>query len=419
MSVRTPDAARRRASALMPGGVSSPVRSFGAVGAEPLHIERAEGCTLWDTEGRAYVDLIGGWGAAVLGHAHPEITRVIGARAALGCCPGLTSPGEIDLAERVVERVPSVESIRFVNSGTEAAMSAVRLARAATDRAVVIRFSGNYHGHADGLLGGAGSDGLVLAYNDAAALGEAFDRQGVRIAAVLVEPIAGNMGLVPPEPGFLEEARRLASEHGALLIFDEVMTGFRVHRGCAQSLLGVRPDLSVFGKVLGGGLPIGAYGGRRELMDRVTPSGPVYQAGTFSGNPLTMAAGSATLDLLTPSDYARLDALTRRLAAGLREVAAERGAHPLTVHDATGMVGLFFGVSRVRDRADAGEADHAGYARFFRAMLRCGVLIPPSGFEAWFVSLAHDEGTIDRVIEAASDAFAEVAAHRLEGRGIS
>jgi len=374
-----------RASLLMPGGVSSPVRSFGAVGARPMHVVRGSGCELTDADGNVYVDLICGWGAAIAGHAHHAVCGAIADRVRDGWTHGLSHPLEADLAERVAGRVPSVESVRFVNSGTEAVMSAVRLARASTGREVVVRFEGNYHGHADGLSGSSGGGGrpgvpravsgasVAVPYNDADALARAFDRLGDSVAAVVVEPIAGNMGLVPPEAGFLEAARRLATDRGALLIFDEVMTGFRVHAGGAQALLGVRPDLTAFGKIIGGGMPVGAYGGRRDLMELVAPSGPVFQAGTASGHPLGMAAGIATLDLLTPEAYGRLSWLTDLLAHGLGAVVSG-SCVPSSVRSVPGMVGVFFGVGRVRDRAGASAADGEMYARFFRGMLRRGVL---------------------------------------------
>lgn len=408
-----------RASRLMPGGVSSPVRAFGAVGGVPRHIVSARGAYLTDADGNRLLDMVCGWGAAILGHGHHAVARAVRTQASIGTAYGLSSPLEADLAERVVDRVGSVEMVRFVNSGTEAVMSAVRLARAVTGRGLIVRFEGNYHGHADGLTDGAGSgvltlglggDGgqgggarsLVIPYNDAGALVEAFGRFGERIAAVLLEPLAGNMGLVLPEKGFLETARSLTRARGALLICDEVMTGFRVARGGAQARLGVDADLTTFGKVLGGGLPVGAYGGPPALMERVAPIGDVYQAGTASGNPLTMAAGIATLDRLDAPAYARLETLTARAVEGLRGVFGG-GAR---VEGVGSMLGVFFGVGGpVRDHAGARAADHGAYARFFGLMLERGVHLPPSGYEAWFLSLAHTESDIDRLVSAAGESW--------------
>lgn len=425
-----------RARRSMPGGVSSPVRAFDAVGGTPRHIVSARGAYLTDADGNRLLDFVGGWGAAILGHGHHAVALAVREQALIGTAYGLCTPLEAELAERVRERVPSVEMLRFVNSGTEAVMSGVRLARAATGRDVVIKFEGNYHGHADGLLGSAGSgpltlgvsalhgvpesatrSTLVLPYNNADALAEAFELYGEQIAAVLVEPIAGNMGLVLPRAGFLESARTLTRRNGALLVFDEVMTGFRVERGGAQVRLGVTPDLTTFGKVLGGGLPIGAYGGRRDLMEQIAPAGDVYQAGTASGNPLTMAAGIATLDRLDARAYERLERHAARAAEGLRRVFGESAC----VSHAGAMLGVAFGVASVRDLAGARAADHALYARFFHEMLERGVHLPPSGYEAWFVSLAHERAEIDHLLSAAEESWSALIASRVwkEARGAS
>ncbi|MGP1272040.1 MAG: glutamate-1-semialdehyde 2,1-aminomutase [Phycisphaerales bacterium] len=420
----------KRASAVIPGGVNSPVRAFSAVDADPLHIVRGEGPYLFDADGNRYIDLVGGWGAAILGHAHPAVNAAIRTQARLGTSYGFSNPLEAQLAEHIAHRVPSAEAVRFVNSGTEAVMSAVRLARAATRRDLIVRFQGNYHGHADGLIGDTGSGALTLnihsvpgvpaaaragtlalPYNDPTALRAAFSRFGEQIAAVILEPIAGNMGLVLPEAEFLEAVRALTQAHGSLLILDEVMTGFRVARGGAQTLLGITPDLTTFGKIIGGGLPVGAFAGRRDLMHRIAPLGPVYQAGTASGNPLTMAAGVATLDALTPHAYATLHAASRRLAEGLRECFAHSIDAPVVVNSVAGMLGVFFGAHSVRNRDDAQRADHAAYAHFFRAMLARGVLLPPSGFEAWFLSLAHTDHILDRILEDASHAASQLPVH--------
>jgi len=408
----------------LPGGVNSPVRAFRAVGEEPLIVARGEGAYLVDVDGNRYLDYICSWGALLVGHAHPQVAERISSVARAGTSFGLLSPHEIDLARTIVEAVPSVELVRFVNSGTEATMSAIRLARAATGRSLIVKFAGCYHGHVDALLVAAGSgvmtfgipgtpgvtagtasDTIVVPYNDHAVLEETFQRYGERIAAVIVEPVAGNMGVVPPVPGFLERLRELTSGVGSLLIFDEVITGFRLGWGGAQERYGIWPDLTCFGKVIGGGLPVGAYGGRRDLMERVAPSGPVYQAGTLAGNPLAMAAGLATLELARqPGAYERLEQLGKRLEDGLQEAIRASGV-PAVVQRVGSMLTLFFTSEPVTDAARAEACDTGLFARFHRAMRDRGILLPPSQFEAWFVSLAHSETDIDRTVEAAAESL--------------
>ncbi len=417
-----------RASNILPGGVSSPVRAFTGVGGAARFIARAEGAMLFDVDGRAYLDYVGSWGAMILGHAYPAVVEALARAAREGTSYGLCSPREVELAEEIRARVPAAQRVRFVSSGTEAVMSAIRLARAATGRAGILKFDGGYHGHADALLVKAGSgaatlglpdspgvtegsvrDTLTAAYNDERAIAEVFKSHGERIAAVIVEPVAGNMGVVPPAPQFLPTLRRLCSAHGALLIFDEVMTGFRVAYGGATALYRVEPDLLTFGKIIGGGLAVAAYAGRAELMNLVAPAGPVYQAGTLSGNPLGMAAGLATLQALTPAAYDDLEAASSRLADGLRQALLRcrvRGC----VQRVGSMLTLFFGVERVCNFADACAADHARFARFFHAMLNRGVHLPPSGYEAWFVSTAHDRTVVDRTLVVVNEAMVEVAA---------
>ncbi len=413
----------RRAEDLFPGGVNSPVRAFRSVGRPPLILEAGAGPRVRDADGRWYLDYIGAWGPALLGHAHPDVVEAVRTAALDGFALGATSPREIELGEAIRAALPSMERLRFTSSGTEAAMSALRLARGATGRDLVLKFAGGYHGHSDGLLAEAGSGIATLAipgsagvpasiagatvvvpYNDLPAVRAAFERHPGRIAAIIVEPVAANIGVVPPGPGFLEGLREVATADGALLIFDEVITGFRVAHGGAQGRYGVRPDLTVLGKIIGGGLPVGAYGGRREIMELVAPSGPVYQAGTLSGHPLTMAAGTATLGHLRPERYAELEATGAALETGLRDAAGAAGAR-ISIGRVGALLTVFFRPLAPRDYAEAGESDRAAFARFFGAMLDAGVLLPPSQFEAWFISLAHGPEVVAETIEAARAAF--------------
>jgi glutamate-1-semialdehyde 2,1-aminomutase len=404
----------------MPGGVSSPVRAMGSIGrTHPIFAERGEGFELIDVDGHRYVDWVCSWGPLILGHAHPAVVEAVTEAAARGTSYGAPTEGEIELAAEVRDRFGSVAMVRFVNSGTEAAMSAVRLARAATGRDAIVKFAGAYHGHADGLLAEAGSglatqgmpaspgvtaaaaaDTLIVPWNDRDAVAEALSERDV--AAIVCEPLPANMGLVPAADGFLGFLRERADETGALLVFDEVISGFRVARGGVQELSGVEADLTVMGKVLGGGLPLAAYGGRAELMERVAPSGDVYQAGTLSGNPLAVAAGRATLAQLDDDAYRRLGRLTRLLADGLTEAAGDR---PVRLVAEPGLVTPFFNSDPVRDFGGAAACDLDAYGAFCRALLDRGVYAPPSQFEAWFVSLAHDDAAIDRTVTAAAEAF--------------
>ena len=398
-----------RALARIPGGVNSPVRSFASVGGRPFFTERGEGAYLVDTEGNRYVDYVQSWGASILGHAHPAVVEAIARAAAAGTSYGTPTCGEVELAEAICARVPSVEKVRLVSSGTEAAMTAVRLARGATGRNKIVKFAGCYHGHLDALLVAAGSglatlglpgsagvtagataDTIVVPYNDLDALDAVFSTFGRDIAAVLVEPIAANMGLVAPEPGYLEGLRERCSAAGALLVFDEVITGFRVGLAGAQGLFGVRPDLSIFGKVVGGGLPLAALGGPAAIMDELAPLGAVYQAGTLSGNPLATAAGLAVLAHLDGEAYAALEGKAQRLEATLRDACAAASV-PARVTRVATLVGVFFTTSKVRDYEGARAADHERYARCFHALLDRGVFFAPSGYETLFVSLAHDD----------------------------
>ena len=415
-----------RARRVIPGGVNSPVRAFTAVHSSPLFIARGAGAYLIDVEGRRYVDYVMSWGPLIHGHAPPGLIRALAAAAKRGTSFGAPTPREVDLAEQVCALVPSIERVRFVNSGTEATMSALRLARAATGRDKIVKFQGCYHGHADALLVQAGSgaltlgvpnspgvpkasvaDTLVGSYNDLASVERLFHTHRRSIAAVIVEPIAGNMGVVPPKDGFLQGLREICDRAGALLVFDEVISGFRASAGGAQAVFGVMPDLTCLGKVIGGGLPVGAYGGRAELMDRMAPEGPVYQAGTLSGNPLAMAAGLWALSKLSDRLYRRLAALGVRLAAGLAEAACHADV-PLQVNGFGSVVTPFFTNQPVRDFRSAVRASTSDYAVFFRAMLRQGVYPPPSQFEAWFLSAAHTTDDVDRTIDAARRAMRAV-----------
>jgi glutamate-1-semialdehyde 2,1-aminomutase len=415
----------RRALGLMPGGVNSPVRAMRAIDRDhPVFVARGQGCELVDVDGSRYVDWVCSWGPLILGHAHPGVVQAVQRAAERGTSYGAPTEGEVELAREVCERFRSVEMMRMVNSGTEASMSAVRLARAVTGRGPVVKFAGAYHGHVDGLLAEAGSglatqgipaspgvtaaqaaDTIVLPWNDRDAVAAALAERPV--AAIVAEPVPANMGLVPPDEGFLGFLREQADAGGALLVLDEVISGFRVARGGAQELYGVDADLTIMGKVLGGGLPAAAYGGRRELMERVAPVGDVYQAGTLAGNPLAVAAGLATLHELDAAAYERLAALTESLAGALREAAGDR---PIQVVSVCGLVTPFFSAEPVRDFAGATACDAEAYGRFCRAMLDRGVYPPASPFEAWFVSLAHDDAAIARTADAASKAFAEALA---------
>jgi glutamate-1-semialdehyde 2,1-aminomutase len=416
-----------RARRVLPGGVDSPVRAYRAVGGEPVVIAQGAGAMVTDVDGNEYIDYVGSFGPLILGHAHPAVVAAVREAAGLGTSFGAPTEAEAILAERIVEAVPSIEMVRFVNSGTEATMTALRLARAVTGRDLIVKFDGGYHGHADGLLASAGSgvatlglpdspgvpaayaaQTIVVPYNNLDAVRAALEGHRGAVACIIVEPVAGNMGLVCAADGFLAGLRALCDEHGSLLVFDEVITGFRLGFGGAQALYGVRPDLTALGKVIGGGLPVGAYGGPRAMMERMAPAGDVYQAGTLSGNPLAMAAGRAQLTALAehPDAYGRLEALGARLAMGLTEAARGAGI-ALAVSRAGSALTPFFGDSVPTNYAEARNADTAAFARFHAAMLDRGVLLPPSQFECWFVSLAHDEVLIDRTVGAARAALAE------------
>jgi len=411
-----------RARRLTPGGVNSPVRAFGAVGGTPRFVDRGEGAYVWDADGNRYVDLVQSWGALLFGHARPEIVEAATAAAARGTSFGTPTELEVELAERITAAMPAVEMVRLVSSGTEAVMSAIRLARGFTGRDLIVKFEGCYHGHSDALLAkGAGSgvatlgipgspgvtegaarDTLTAPYNDLEAVAAIFAKRGDLIAVVAVEPVAANMGVVPPEPGFLDGLRELCSGHGALLLFDEVITGFRLGYGGAQARFDVAPDLTVLGKVMGGGFPCAAFGGRAEVMERLAPVGPVYQAGTLSGNPVAVAAGIAALDLARTLDpYAALERTAGALTEGLADAFAER-ALPATINREGSMFNVFFTEAPVRDFAGAKAADHERYARLFHHLLDRGVALPPSGYELWTLGTAHGEPEVDRVLEAGS-----------------
>jgi len=418
------EAAFEAARRVIAGGVNSPVRAFRAVGGRPIFMARGQGAYVTDVDGNRYIDYLGSWGPLILGHAHPHVVEAIERAAREGTSFGAPTERETRLAEKVIAAMPSIERLRFVNSGTEATLSAIRLARGFTGRPLVMKFAGCYHGHVDALLVQAGSGGmtfgvpsspgvpegvtrdtLVVRYNDTAGVRRVVQEQGDRLAAIIVEPVAGNMGVVPGEAEFLSTLRKLCDEKGIILIFDEVMTGFRVAWGGAQSLYGIRPDLTTLGKIIGGGMPVGAYGGRQEIMSRISPDGPVYQAGTLSGNPLAMACGLATLELLEqPGTYEALEARSARLAEGLTD-AARRAGVPSTVRRCGSMLCAFFTAGPVTDDVTASTSDTARYGRYFAAMLAGGVYLAPSQFEAMFVSTAHTSEDIERTIEVAAAAM--------------
>jgi glutamate-1-semialdehyde 2,1-aminomutase len=420
-----------RARNILVGGVDSPVRAFRAVGGTPLVVDRAQGSRLWDVDGREYIDYVCSWGALILGHADPDVVAAIADQAQRGTSYGMTSPLEIELGEAITKALPSMELLRFVSSGTEATMSAIRLARGFTKRDYILKFEGGYHGHADSFLveagsgvatlGISGSPGVPAAlaaltlnapYNDLEAAERLFQQYAGKIAAVIVEPVAANMGVVPPAPAFLEGLRKITQRDGALLIFDEVITGFRIAYGGAQSHFRLQPDLSVFGKVIGGGLPVAAYGGRGDIMEMIAPLGPVYQAGTLSGNPLAMRAGLATLPKLAAAGF--YDSLNRKaqsLAEGLRAALKDSGL-PGHVNIAGSLLTVFFTAEPVRDYADAKKSDTARFAAFFNQMLSRGIFLPPSQFEALFVSAAHTSEDLDRTIAAARESLQAIASER-------
>jgi glutamate-1-semialdehyde 2,1-aminomutase len=417
----------RRALQLMPGGVNSPVRAFKSVGGEPFFTARADGAYLWDVEGKRYIDYVGSWGPMIVGHNHPHVRQAVEQAARAGLSFGTPCVAEVTMAETITRLVPSMQMLRMVNSGTEATMAAIRVARGFTRRDKVAKFEGCYHGHGDAFLVKAGSGALTfgvptspgvpkaladltltLPYNDLAAARELFAHSGSEIACVIVEPVAGNMNCIPPREGFLQTLRELCTQHGALLIFDEVMTGFRVALGGAQQLYGITPDLTTLGKVIGGGMPVGAYGGKRSIMENVAPAGPIYQAGTLSGNPIAMAAGLAMLDLIqAPGFYAELERKTQLLTDGLLAVAAEAGV-PLSANRVGAMFGIFFTAEKVETYTQATACNVAAFNRFFHSMLTRGVYLAPSAFEAGFMSAAHSEQDIADTLEAARAAFQEI-----------
>jgi glutamate-1-semialdehyde 2,1-aminomutase len=413
----------------IPGGVNSPVRAFRGVGGNPLFVERAQGAYLYDTDGKRYLDYVGSWGPMIAGHAHPIVVSAVQQAAARGLSFGAPTTLETHMADRLCKLVPSMELVRMVNSGTEATMSAIRLARGYTGRDKIVKFEGCYHGHADSLLVKAGSGALTLgipsspgvpaalaeqtltlSYNDSQQVEATFAEFGDQIACIIVEPVAGNMNCVPPMPGFLEALRKVCDAHGSLLIFDEVMTGFRVALGGAQSLYGVTPDLTTLGKVIGGGMPVGAFGGKREIMEQIAPLGPVYQAGTLSGNPIAMAAGLATLEIISaPNYFPELNGKAERLIAGLLAAARTAGV-AMTINQVGGMFGLFFSTESTISRfAQVVACDLAVFQRFFHGMLDRGVYLAPSAFEAGFISSAHSDVDIEATVEAAAQVFAELS----------
>jgi len=414
-----------RARKHIPGGVNSPVRAFNGVGGDPVFFERAAGACLYDTAGRSYIDYVGSWGPMIAGHSHPHVLAAVQQAAEKGLSFGAPCPAEVEMAERLCSLVPAMDMVRMVNSGTEATMSAIRLARAATGRDAIIKFEGCYHGHADSFLVKAGSGALTLGvpnspgvpaaladltltlpFNDLDALNKLLESEGQRVAAIIVEPVAGNMNCIPPLPGYLQGLRDACDQHGCLLIFDEVMTGFRVSLGGAQGLFGIEPDLSTFGKIIGGGMPVGAFGGKEKFMSQIAPSGPVYQAGTLSGNPVAMAAGLAMLDLIVAEGfYERLETATRALLEGIKRE-ADHANIPVLTTQVGGMFGLFFtAAEKVVNFAEAGACDVAAFRRFFHLMLERGIYLAPSAYEAGFVSAAHTEEHIEATILAAGEAF--------------
>jgi glutamate-1-semialdehyde 2,1-aminomutase len=417
----------QHAQLTIPGGVNSPVRAFKSVGGTPLFFQRGKGALVWDADGNCYIDYVGSWGPLIVGHAHPEVLRAVEQAAAKGLSFGAPTEAEVEMADLLCRLVPSIEQVRLVSSGTEATMSAIRLARGFTGRSKIIKFEGCYHGHADSLLVKAGSGALtfgqpssagvpaetaahtlVLDYNNEAALARAFEREGHDIAAVIVEPVAGNMNLIAPQAGFLAALRKLCSEYGSVLIFDEVMTGFRVALGGAQQLYGIRPDLTTLGKVIGGGLPVAAFGGRRDIMQCLAPLGPVYQAGTLSGNPVALAAGMATLKIIqAPGFFDRLGATARALCAGLTAAACARGV-AFCADSIGGMFGLYFRAAPPASYAEVMQCDREMFNRFFHAMLAHGVYFAPSAYEAGFVCAAHGNAEIEKTLDAANKAFAEI-----------
>jgi glutamate-1-semialdehyde 2,1-aminomutase len=429
MNRKTSEEEYERAVKVMPGGVSSPVRAFSGVGGTPVFIKRAEGPWIYDEDDNRYIDYVSSWGPMILGHAHPEVIEAVQKAAADGTSFGTPTRGESDFAELIVEMVPSVEMVRLVNSGTEATLSAVRLARGYTERPKILKFKGCYHGHGDSLLVSAGSgiatlgipgtpgvlpevaaNTITVNYNDEDSLRTAFEKHGDELAGAIIEPVAGNMGCVPPRPGYLETLRELCTEYGTVLIFDEVMTGFRVAPGGVQERYGVTPDLTTLGKIIGGGLPVGAYGGKKEIMESIAPVGPVYQAGTLSGNPLAVAGGLTTVKLLHdhPEYYEQLEERSRRLFEGMKDAAADAGIS-VSGHQVGAMFSLYFTDEEVWDYEAASQADTEMFGRFFHEMLDRGVYLAPSAFEAAFPGIRHDDGIIEQTLVAARESFAALS----------